>query len=96
MKNLSKAKIGETVYVKQVVGESKLSRRIMEMGLTTGVKVLVKNRAPLGDPMEIKFRGYCLSIGNHEARNVLISLKTKKTKKEGAFDVNKYSVSWKS
>ena len=70
-KSLNETRTGETVYVDHIIGNNETSRRIMEMGLTRGVKVLVKKLAPLGDPIEIEFRGCCLSIGKNEARNIL-------------------------
>ncbi|WP_420534887.1 FeoA family protein, partial [Allisonella histaminiformans] len=42
-------------------------RRIMDMGLTRGISVLVRRVAPLGDPIELKVRGYELSIRKTEA-----------------------------
>ena len=37
-------------------------RRLLDMGITTGVTVEVKKIAPLGDPIDIKLRGYELCI----------------------------------
>lgn len=44
-----------------------LRTRLMEMGLTPGTHLSVVRRAPLGDPIEIKVRGYRLSIRKQEA-----------------------------
>lgn len=41
--------------------------RLMEMGLVPGTTVEVVRRAPLGDPLYLKVRGYHLSIREHEA-----------------------------
>lgn len=62
MKTLKEARVGETVTVARVHGEGPVRRRIMDMGLTKGVQVLVRKVAPLGDPMELNIRGYELSI----------------------------------
>lgn len=62
MKTLKDISIGETVVVKKVHGEGVLKRRIMDMGITKGVRIFLKKVAPLGDPMEITVRGYELSI----------------------------------
>ena len=67
MKTLKSAKIGETVTVLKLHGEGALRRRIMDMGVTKGVKILVRKVAPLGDPMEINLRGYELSIRKADA-----------------------------
>lgn len=70
MKTLKDAKVGETVTVARVHGEGPVRRRIMDMGLTKGVKILVRKVAPLGDPMELNIRGYELSIRKADAEMV--------------------------
>lgn len=67
MKTLRDAKIGETVKVVKLHGEGAVKRRIMDMGLTRGVEVLVRKVAPLGDPVEVTVRGYELSIRKADA-----------------------------
>ncbi len=70
MKTLKDAKVGETVTVARVHGEGPVRRRIMDMGLTKGVQILVRKVAPLGDPMELNIRGYELSIRKADAEMV--------------------------
>lgn len=41
--------------------------RLMEMGMLPGAVVEVVRLAPLGDPIDLKVRGYHLSIRKHEA-----------------------------
>ena len=62
MKTLREVKIGETVKVVKLHGEGPVKRRIMDMGITRGTEVFVRKVAPLGDPMEVKSRGYELSL----------------------------------
>ena len=62
MKTLRDVSIGETAKVVKLHGEGAVKRRIMDMGITKGVEVFVRKVAPLGDPDEIKVRGYELSI----------------------------------
>ena len=69
---LRDAAIGERVRVRRLVGEGVLKRRIMDMGITKGVEVVVRKVAPLGDPLEVTVRGYELSLRKQEAENVLI------------------------
>ena len=70
MKTLKEARVGETVTVARVHGEGPVRRRIMDMGLTKGVQVLVRKVAPLGDLMELNIRGYELSIRKADAEMV--------------------------
>ena len=70
MNTLKQAKIGETVRVVKVHGEGAIRRRIMDMGITPGVEVKVVKMAPLGDPVEIRIRGYELSLRREEAARI--------------------------
>ena len=47
-------------------------QRLLELGLTPGVQIEVLRYAPLGDPLEIRVRGYCLSLRKHEAQGILV------------------------
>lgn len=47
--------------------------RLQEMGLLPGTSVKFLRKAPLGDPLEIELRGYCLTLRKSEARLVTIS-----------------------
>lgn len=67
MKTLKQAKVGETVRVVKLHGEGALRRRIMDMGITKGVEIYVRKFAPLGDPIELKVRGYELSLRKADA-----------------------------
>jgi len=49
--------------------------RLLEMGLLVGTPVELVRFAPLGDPVEIKVRGYHLSLRKHEAEQIWVRLK---------------------
>ncbi|MBR4362200.1 MAG: ferrous iron transport protein A [Ruminococcus sp.] len=67
MKTLRDIAVGSTAKVKKLHGEGAIKRRIMDMGLTKGTEVFVRKVAPLGDPIEIKVRGYELSLRKADA-----------------------------
>lgn len=46
--------------------------RLMEMGLLVGTTVELVRFAPLGDPVEIKVRGYNLTLRKHEAEQIFV------------------------
>ncbi len=69
---LSETSRGELVRVVQIDGEDSLSIRLMEMGLTPGVDVVLVGTAPLGDPLEFEVRGYRLSLRRSEAARVSV------------------------
>lgn len=70
MKTLRQVKVGDTVRVVKLHGEGAVKRRIMDMGLTKGVEVHIRNVAPLGDPVEVNVRGYELSIRKADAEMI--------------------------
>ncbi len=70
MKTLKDVKIGETVKVVKLHGEGPIKRRIMDMGITKNVTIFVRKAAPLGDPIEIKVRGYELSLRKADAQMI--------------------------
>ena len=59
--------VGQTVTVSKITGVGAIKRRIMDMGLTKGTSVYVRNVAPLGDPIEVTVRGYELSLRKADA-----------------------------
>ena len=54
--------------VKSILGSE--SMRLLEMGITPGVQLEIIRTAPLGYPIEIKIRGYMLSLREQEAQSV--------------------------
>ena len=46
--------------------------RLLEMGLLVGTPVELVRFAPLGDPVEIKVRGYHLTLRKHEADLIFV------------------------
>ena len=72
MKTLKDVAVGDKAIVKKLSGEGALKRRIMDMGVTKGVEVLVRRVAPLGDPIEVTVRGYELSLRKDEAANIIV------------------------
>ena len=70
MNTLRDVPIGGTAKVKKLNGEGAVKRRIMDMGITKGVEVKIVKVAPLGDPLEIKVRGYQLSLRKADAEMI--------------------------
>ncbi len=66
-KPLSAFAIGETGTVKAVAGEGRLRRRLFDMGVTPGAQIMLRKKAPLGDPFEVTIRGYELTLRKSEA-----------------------------
>ena len=66
--------IGCSGLVSEVRGDQEFRRRLLEMGFCNSAQVEVVRRAPFGDPIEFRLRGYCLSLRNEQARNVIVEL----------------------
>jgi ferrous iron transport protein A len=66
-------KLGERAVITKVTTRGELGRRIRDMGLVPGTPIQVLGRAPLKDPVEIKVRGYNLTLRNNEADHILVS-----------------------
>ncbi len=72
MRTLKEIPCGQTVRVSRLSGEGPVKRRIMDMGITKGVDVVVRKVAPLGDPVEVTVRGYELSLRKADAEMILV------------------------
>jgi len=70
VKKLSELEPGDRGTVKKVAGDADAARRLMEMGLMRGTGVEVVRRAPLGDPLEVKVRGFMLTLRRSEAEHI--------------------------
>lgn len=72
MRTLCDAKIGEKVNVTRITGEGAVRRRIMDMGITRNEQIFIRRSAPLGDPIEIRVRGYALMLRKADAAMIEI------------------------
>lgn len=63
---------GERARVAAYAGESAYSRGLAQLGLIPGTRFEVRRRAPLGDPVEIVFRGFSLALRPGEAKCLLL------------------------
>jgi ferrous iron transport protein A len=69
---LANLAIGESGIVKDVIGNSVVTKRLMEMGVLPGVTVKIIKTAPFGCPIQIRVRGYDLAIRKSEAESIEI------------------------
>lgn len=69
--HLSDLKLGEKARVISLHNDNlALRRRLLDMGITKGVEVLVKKIAPLGDPVDIELRGYELCLRKSDMQSI--------------------------
>lgn len=70
MPRLSELAPGGGGRVARVGGDAEAARRLMEMGVVRGAGVEVVRSAPLGDPVEVRIRGYRLTLRRAEAEHI--------------------------
>lgn len=70
---LNKLPVGQRGHVVSVEGDTEVRRRLLEMGFCNGAAVEVIRRAPMGDPIQFRLRGYFLSLRDEQARFVRIT-----------------------
>ena len=66
-KLLSDFTVGERGTIVKVSGEGRIRRRLFDMGITPQADVVMRKKAPLGDPIEVTVRGYELTLRKAEA-----------------------------
>ena len=72
--NLDELEIGKDAVVASVdCDEPSLRQHILDMGLTPGVEVTLMKRAPMGDPLEIRLRGYELTLRRGDAAHIALT-----------------------
>ena len=71
---LDKMKPGQRGKIARVGGAGAVSRRLVDMGVVRGTTVEVIKVAPLGDPIEVKLKGYNLSLRKEEAAGIKVEM----------------------
>ena len=64
--------VGKSVTITKVGGEGPLRCRFLDMGLIPKTKVKLVKIAPMGDPIEIRIRGYELTLRKDDAKKIEI------------------------
>lgn len=69
---LDALEVGQEAEVRGVGGPGDMTVRLLEMGFVVGTRVRLVKVAPLGDPLELRVRGYHLSLRRAEAAHVRV------------------------
>jgi ferrous iron transport protein A len=69
-KSLAALPLRTPAIVRRVSSARAIARRLMELGLVPGTRVMITRVAPLGDPLELRLRNYALSIRRTEALTI--------------------------
>lgn len=65
--------LSQEAVITAVGGEGALRCRLLDMGLIPKTKITVTKVAPMGDPIELRLRGYTLTIRVEDARNITVA-----------------------
>lgn len=71
---LTSVSLGSTATVAEIKLPPANRPRLMEMGLLVGTPIELVRFAPMGDPVEIKVRGYNLTLRRHEADQIWVRI----------------------
>jgi Fe2+ transport system protein FeoA len=71
-KTLANLAPNEAGRICAITGVDGLSQRLAEMGFTLGQTVRVIRFAPLGDPIQVRIRGFNLALRRNEARRIVL------------------------
>lgn len=71
---LKDIKPGQRCRIIKINEKADIRKRLIDMGITTGSVIELERIAPLGDPIDIKVRGYHLSLRKEEAENIEVEL----------------------
>ena len=72
--SLDQVPLRERVRVQRVGGRGAMSVRLLEMGFVPGAEVALIKRAPFGDPLELRLRGYHVSLRRAEAQRIEVEV----------------------
>ncbi len=67
-------KPGQKARIVKIKGRGGVNKRIVDMGFTPGTMVEVERVAPLGDPIDVKVKGYHLSLRKDEAAGISVEM----------------------
>ncbi len=68
-------KLGDRAKVIELdVSNKEVRRHLLDMGITRGVEILIKKKAPMGDPIDISLRDYELCISKKDLANIKVEV----------------------
>jgi ferrous iron transport protein A len=76
---LSELAVGSKAVVQGMPAQGPASLRLREMGVLPGVAITLVRTAPFGDPLEIRVRGYNLTLRKSEAEHIMVEISKTET-----------------
>lgn len=75
IRTLDELEPGEKGQIVKVGGGRGIRRRLLDMGVVAGAEIEVERVAPLGDPVEVRVKGYDLALRKQEAADIQVEVK---------------------
>ncbi len=72
---LSNLKEGEVCYIKKIVAENNIRRRLYDIGIIPGTKVKCLQKSMFGDPVAFLIRGTVIALRNQSSSQIIIEQK---------------------
>ena len=74
-KTADELKIGDKARVLELdVLNKEIKRHLLDMGITRGVEIMIKKKAPMGDPIDISLRDYELCVSKKELSSIVVEV----------------------
>ena len=74
LKRLGELEPGDAGTIHRLSCKGRLRRRLMDMGVVAGTPFRIERVAPLGDPVELKLKGFNLSLRKEEAGDIWVEV----------------------
>lgn len=71
---LNEVKGNKKLIISKILAQGELGKRIRDLGITPGTEIKVVGKAPLKDPIMVKFRNTVLALRNNEAGSILVDM----------------------
>ena len=72
---ISELEVGQKARVTEIEEMDKeIKRHLLDMGVTRGVEITVKKKAPMGDPIDISLRDYELCICKNDLSKIKVEV----------------------
>ena len=72
--NLDKLNFNEKGYVRNIICNEKITRRLYDLGLLENTSISPIFSSPFGDPIAYEFRGNLIAIRNEDAHNIIVEI----------------------
>ncbi|MHA1972011.1 MAG: FeoA family protein [Candidatus Hodarchaeales archaeon] len=74
---LSHLKVGTRARIIDVKNGRGLRKTLLDLGFVPGTEIEIVRKAPLGDPYEVRLRGFEITLRKNDAADILVKVNGK-------------------